>query len=159
MRTARRRFVPRLISLLALLAAAKSAPACQCGVIPGPRQAAAQSRMVFAGIVTEVGGISVKYVTGGGERSVRAKAIEFHVQRLWKGLPAPSAELISGLGNCDFKFAVGRAYLVYAEEREEVKGRLTALICKPTKLYKEAEAAGDLKELGPGTSVRNQAPR
>jgi len=126
--------------------------ACQCGSIPAPREAAAKSKAVVAAVVTGISEAKIPIDLDGRRDIVAAKRVKLRVQRVWKGAVSPTLHLITGVTNCDFNFRVGRTFLIYVEPVTHSPENLTATICKPTKLYRDAKR--DLVALGPGKAIR-----
>lgn len=140
-----------IVAGTSLLIPAAEVRACQCGSIPAPREAMERSDAVVAGTVSSIKAVTTSIEVDGKLRSVPARRVEIKVQRVWKGDSRSKLLLLVGVSNCDYRFTVGKAFLVYAERGSGAKKELTATICTPTKPYSAAQR--DLQELGPGAKV------
>ena len=126
----------RLILLIALVAGL--ANACSC-IPPGtPLEEMEKSDAVFSGKVVTIGQDANGYV------------VTFEVERAWKGVSAPTVRVRTAMDSaaCGFPFVRGEKYLVYAYDSE---GSLSAGLCSRTATL--ADAAEDVKALGPGTAI------
>jgi hypothetical protein len=145
-----RKILGTLVAILGL-AGSSLAFGCQCGRSFSPRQALEVSSAVFAGTVSRiVDGKDIFVLTR--DPDVTVSVAEFEVLRIWKGEQSRTIRIVTGFTNCDYRFEVGRTYLVYAAPYANLaSGRLGAKICLPTKAYEDAHA--DLEELGSGQPV------
>ena len=115
--------------------------ACTCVPSDPPREALANSAMVFMGTVVSVpvfeddDGFSV------GTDTVR---IEFDVQTVWKGTVSQPMVLTTRRWSesCGYPFGEGATYVVYSRDGSTVS------LCSRTRPF--SEATEDLIELGPG---------
>lgn len=126
---------------VALAARADQASACTCGEPPPPAVGLDQSAAVFSGDLIAIRGYS--------ETSFAA-ILTFDVSRVWKGDVTETFVMMTsslGAGDCGFPFEAGRAYLVYAYEREGYD-HLTAWLCTRTQPLEYADE--DLTFLGEG---------
>jgi hypothetical protein len=140
-----------ILTVLSLLIPAAEVCACQCGSISAPREAMERSDVVVAGVVSSIKAVTTSIEVDGKLRSVRARRVQIKVQRVWKGNSGSKLQLVIGVSNCDYRFTVGKAFLVYADRVSGATRELTATICKPTKPFSAAQE--DLEELGPGSKV------
>lgn len=113
--------------------------ACSCGEPPGPKAALESAAAVFAG---EVEQIELDFTRDGYPA---AYLVTFRVERQWKGEDSSRAIVETGLGggDCGFRFARGKKYLVYAFGQS----RLGTGICSRTRAL--ADATEDFAALGP----------
>ena len=117
--------------VLAALAAGPCAPVCSCAGPRAPEDAVAGAAAVFRGVVTRVSD-----VRGGG---VPRRRVAFRVLERWKGAPADTVSVRTGMGggDCGFPFREGSEYLVYARATEA--GLVTG-ICGRTAPVDQAHA-------------------
>ena len=151
-----------LVALFAA-AAAPAALGCVCEPPPPVAEALKEADAVFSGRL-----IGAEYRKGivnrtrqvmeeweGVKTEYGVLVLKFEAERWWKGGAAREVVLVTeqtraadgttSVGSCEYEFAQGERYLVYAYESE---GRLQTGICTRTKKLKRA--AKDLKALGKG---------
>ena len=128
-----------LLLACALLCGAQAAHACTC-----LRQSAGEklkdSAAVFVGEVLAVSKDAAK----------QTMAINFKVERYWKGVTYPEVLVVSSLpgpGSCGLWAEVGDKYLVYASRKKQ----LHTSACTSLRLK---DAADDLKMLGKGKVLK-----
>jgi hypothetical protein len=126
-----------LLSAAALLLGTH-AYACDCAEPPAPKKALEGAAAVLLAEADKV-------VVEGDTRIVT-----FKVDRWWKG--GDKAEVTAFThkdgATCGYRFEKGKKYLVYA--RMDKNKQLHVSLCSRTRTEKQAEEAGDFKELGEG---------
>ena len=136
-----------LIAGLAALVWPSPAEACSC-VGSAPSSTAFRSAdLVFVGTVTRVDGRKPQSrVNPDGSVSIgfghEAPVTTFEIAKAFKGASARELTIAGDGTNCDIRFALGEAWLVYASSRDEL---VTTHTCTRTRL--RAEAAEDLAYL------------
>lgn len=115
--------------ILALGVAAAPAAACDCGGLDLDR-AYALADVVFEGQATDV---------------APSRVATFAVGRAFKGAPGKSTVVGGSGSNCDFAFAKGERYLVFA--RQSGGGALVTSICTRTAKVTDPKAKKDLAAL------------
>jgi hypothetical protein len=115
--------------LIGVVAAATPAPACDCGGLE-LAQALARADAVFEGQVTDVAPNRVATLAVG---------------RAFKGAPGTRAVVGGGGSSCDYAFAKGERYLVFA--RAGQGGTWTTSICTRTAKVTDPSAKKDLAAL------------
>jgi hypothetical protein len=121
------------------------ASACSCAPPPPPKQALEQSAAVFSGKVTAI------------RQEGFTKHVTFEVTSAWKGAPGAKVTIQTAAdgATCGYGFKVGDKFLVYCYQNPQDKRILATNICTRTKPL--AEAAEDLKDLGPGEKPKTIA--
>jgi hypothetical protein len=128
--------------VVTLAAAAPEAYACDCRRLaplsPAVRE---ESAYIFAGRVLRIVERSERTVTtydGGAESSARFldKRAVFAVEKAWRGVEAPSFEVMVDASDCDPWFEPGKSYLVFADRDGD--GRPYTSICLRTKRLAES---------------------
>jgi hypothetical protein len=132
-----------------MLLASRPVFACQCGQVPGARDAYYLVSLVATGKV-----LTIEQQSGPGPFFRRT--VILNVERVWKGSPAAKLRLVVGLSDCDYTdFQEGESYIVFADLSKEEPGAWTTSKCRPTKPLKSAGA--ELQALGTGRLVSLQA--
>jgi len=118
-----------------------SVNACTCASPGTPCEGYGRAAAVFVGTVT--GRKETK--SSKDEISLTPIAYKFAVEHSYLGVEGTEVEVFtgSGGGDCGYRFAAGKRYLVYAYRSEN---KLATSICSRTKLY--AQASEDLAFLG-----------
>lgn len=138
------------VVLVVFLLHATAASACSC-LPPGPPSTELnRSAAVFAGTVTEIREDATGAVPGSGE----ALSVTFDVQKVWKGRNTSQVTVRTARSTaaCGHPFEEGRAYLVYADGRNDSSG-LTVSLCSRTAGLEHAEE--DVDALGPAAVPGN----
>lgn len=136
-----------LIALVgALLESAPAAASC-AGPPPSVQQALTDAAAVFSGKVVSIKHSIPLSFSASGSR------VEFEVDEAWKGVTGNRVVLTSYSTSVDYTFQEGQSYLVYAHRGYPAGNgsTLNANICGRTALL--ADAAADLRQLGPGVAV------
>lgn len=115
--------------------------ACSCVPPDPPREALANSAMVFMGTAVSVPAFEDDDGFAVGTDTVR---IEFDVQTVWKGTVSQPMVLTTRRWSesCGYPFVEGVTYVVYSRDGSTVS------LCSRTRPF--SEATEDLIELGPG---------
>ena len=128
-------------ALLLLPCLAARALACQCRELQPPCSQYAEADAVFVGSVTDVTPVDYDLIA---TAESLIKRVGFKVERAFRGVEGARAELIVWGTSCDFGFADGKTYLVYASRSPE-KGTLSTGYC--TRTAELSKAAADLAYL------------
>lgn len=117
--------------------------ACSCVPPPPPKKALENAAAVCLAEVTAI-------EEDGFNRTVTLK-----VEKWWKGGDAAEVTVSTAKdgATCGYGFQKGTKYLVYASASEKGKP-LRVSLCSRTATAKDAEKAGDFKELGDGTAPK-----
>jgi hypothetical protein len=124
------------------------ARACDCLRLPEPSPSiATEAPFVFAGRVVEIRERSehVSIVRdGSAETSVRPleRLVVFRVAKAWRGVTASTFTVATDWSDCNYPFAVGLDYLVFANAQGRARP-LTSICARTTPL----DRAGRLLEL------------
>ena len=136
----------RAIPLVAVLSVTgQNAKACQCGTVPDALGATKTAVIVFTGVVTKTHKVAVIVTLDGKEQKVKATNVYFRVDRVWKGAVKRETVVSSNVSDCDYRFEVGKEYLVYAED-STWRPSPWASKCLRTRLL--ADAREDVSTLG-----------
>jgi hypothetical protein len=127
-----RAILAAVVLLLAPLA--DNALACECMASGPPCQAAWEADVVFSGTVRAIERIEV----GPGDPAFLSVRVTFDIDRGYVNAPSGVVEVMtgSGGGDCGYRFAIGKRYLVYASKRPP--SGLTTGICSRTRPIDEA---------------------
>jgi hypothetical protein len=114
-----------------LAGGARSASACSCIQLGGPREAYGRAALVFEG----------RLIDKAGDEEQGNLPHNFAVTRVWKGPVAPLITVYtgSGGGDCGYGFDIGETYLVYASYWEYEATFMTS-ICDRTRPIGQAGA-------------------
>jgi carboxypeptidase family protein len=123
--------------LLALVAAERSASACECVATGQACSDYWKASAVFLGRVDSVTRDAAKP----GARTWPLKRVVFTVIESYRGVTTTSVRVETGAGggDCGYPFQEGRTYLVYAASRDG-GGVLTTSICSRTRPAEDADA-------------------
>ncbi len=123
---------PITTAALALICVLYGAPAVACVCLePEPARALASAELVFSGVVVSVDTIPVIYPE---VRTYRMRW-KFKIGQVWKGPRAETVVVEGGGGSCDFRFAAGKHYVVFANVSSH---GVHVVQCSRTKLVTEA---------------------
>ena len=159
--------VGALLLAFHLTEAPPSCRLCDCRRPPPPTTELAGAAAVFAGrveAITSDDSIPTRDSTWSpaeerewSERLAEQRQIRLRVSRVWKGSFPETAVIVTGGGggDCSFDFTVGEEYLVYVFPSR--RGGLYASSCSRTRPL--ANAADDLRDLGPGWPVARRLPK
>jgi len=132
-----------------LLLFPRPAAACSCAGTPSTPGALRSSDLVFLGTVVSVSSplYSMRRTNADGSITIsggtQPSEVRFSVVRTFRGVATESITMRSSSGNsCDFTFARGESWLIYADVRDTV---VSTHKCKRTRL--QAEASQDLRYL------------
>jgi len=125
-----------LVSLLALVALALEARACDCAPNPPPKQALAKAAAVFSAKVDKI-----------EDEGVAGRKVTLSIHEVWKGVQGKTVVVSTAKSGaaCGYGFQQGQSYLIYAHA--EGNGLRVSLCSRTIPLDK---AKDDLKELGAG---------
>ena len=131
-----------VITLLGILfaAAPRRAFACSCVSQGDPLRASTDADAIFVGKVEALSPSSVLFRGGAN----------FNVTMAWKGIETSRLTLTYTGSMCDYRFEVGREYLVYAYNDN---AGFHADSCGRTMLVSHAQANGEFNRLGVGKTI------
>lgn len=130
-----------LFALVFMLAGESAVSACVCGLLKDPTPAQVREQFIEE--------MQKAKVIFSGEVLFRDKyTVLFQVSKVWKGAPARALILHTGTKNngdgtittssCDYRFALGEKYLVYAREEEGGDGALITYQCTGTDVLEDS---------------------
>jgi len=151
-------FEAALASALFLAASAPCATTvCSCTLLAdveqGVRRTLGWSAAVFVGRVVQRSDTSISRPAGprGAEEQEQLTVVTFTVQQAWKGAEADTLRLYSRIDTCDYPFAAGGTYVVFAYSQPGAPPladvSLSTSICSYT--TEMCKAATVLAALGP----------
>src|SRR5262245_53387749 len=147
--TRRMRLACAAIVLTAFTLSPRAAAACVCESSGPPCQNYFHVDAVFVGAVR-----ATALLGSSPDAAFQRQSIVFDVERAFRGVQGPTAELTTSGGDCAYQFKSGERYLVYAYKQPG--GGLSTSICSRTRpIRSAAEDLGFIEGLAPlGTGGR-----
>jgi len=140
----------------ALPFAARIAGACSCVPPKPPKQSLAAADAVFHGTVASIEPLEAANATSTSPDG--RLRVTFKVARVWKG-DVTERFVMEGtspnVGMCDFPYAVGSDYIIYAYVRN---GTATTGLCTRSAELPDKKPNGDFAKLGPGKPPKPTTP-